>query len=94
MADNNPKIDSYGNKYWYQNDLLHRTDGLPAVEYANGDKSWYQHGKLHRTDGPAIEYSNGRKEWYQNGINYSFKNWLEVCSQSYEGKCELVLTYG
>jgi hypothetical protein len=28
-----------GDKYWYQNDRLHRLDG-PAIEYANGAKIW------------------------------------------------------
>ena len=29
-----------GNKSWWQDDKLHRTDG-PAVEYASGTKAWY-----------------------------------------------------
>ena len=33
-----------GTKSWYQNGLLHRTDG-PAIEHANGNKHWYQNGK-------------------------------------------------
>jgi hypothetical protein len=54
-----------GDKFWYQNDKLHRLDG-PAVEWSDGDKSWYQNDKLHRLDGPACEYANGNKTWYQN----------------------------
>jgi hypothetical protein len=57
------KIDDEGNKRWYHNNQLHRTDG-PAVEYANGNKSWYVDGKCHRADGPAVEYANGDKYWY------------------------------
>ena len=60
-------IDEDGNKRWYQNDLLHRTDG-PAVEYADGDTRWYQNGKRHRTDGPAIEFGDGDKSWYYMGL--------------------------
>ena len=60
------KVDTNGDKYWYQDGKLHRTDG-PAIEYADGDKHWYQNGKLHRTDGPAAEYTSGDKHWYQNG---------------------------
>jgi hypothetical protein len=59
-------IKENGDKFWYQNDLLHREDG-PAAEYANGDRVWYQNGRLHRFDGPAIEYVNGHKEWYFDG---------------------------
>jgi len=36
--------DSNGDKFWYQNNKLHRIDG-PAIEHANGDKHWYQNGK-------------------------------------------------
>jgi len=59
-----------GNKRWYQNGKLHRTDG-PAVEYADGGKHWYQDGKLHRTDGPAVEYPDGDKYWYIEGEEYT-----------------------
>ncbi len=31
--------DIIGDKSWYINDKLHRTDG-PAVEWADGDKYW------------------------------------------------------
>ena len=93
MADNKPEIDSYGNKYWYQNGELHRTDG-PAIERTNGDKVWCQNGKYHCTYGPAMEYASGGKYWFINGNEYSFKKWLQLCSLSYEEQCELVLTYG
>ena len=41
------KVCANGDKYWYQNDKRHRTDG-PAVERANGTKEWYQDGKKYR----------------------------------------------
>jgi hypothetical protein len=55
-----------GDRFWYQNDKLHRLDG-PAVEYADGDRVWYQNGMPHRLDGPAIEYANGYKEYWIDG---------------------------
>ena len=55
-----------GNKYWYTNGQLNRSDG-PAAEYANGNKYWYINGQLDRFDGPAIEYADGEKRWYTNG---------------------------
>jgi hypothetical protein len=64
---NNPFIDKYGNKRWYnEKSQIHREDG-PAIEYADGDKEWRLNGLLHREDGPAIESANGDKYWYLNG---------------------------
>jgi len=63
------KVDVYGNKRYYVNNVLHREDG-PAVEYANGDKWWYKNGELHREDGPALEWVSGYKAWYLNGKFY------------------------
>ena len=60
------KVYTNGDRYWYQNDKLHRLDG-PAVEFANGTRSWHQNGQRHRTDGPAVEYADGDRYWYQNG---------------------------
>ena len=63
----NPKIDSDGNKYWYNaKGELHREDG-PAVEWADGSNYWFINGKLHREDGPAFENINGDNYWYING---------------------------
>jgi hypothetical protein len=55
-----------GDRFWFQNDLLHRLDG-PAFESANGDRQWWQNGKLHRLDGPAIEFASGDREWWIEG---------------------------
>jgi len=60
------KVKDSGDKWWRQNDKLHRLDG-PAIERSNGSKAWYQNDNLHRLDGPAFENSNGNKTWYQNG---------------------------
>jgi hypothetical protein len=62
----NGLIEKFGNKFWYQDDQLHRLDG-PAVEYTNGTKYWYQSGKIHRLDGPACECYNDTKYWYYQG---------------------------
>src|SRR5271165_3436846 len=56
---------SNGDKCWYLNGRLHRTDG-PAIEYANGAKYWYLNGKFHRTDGPACEYTDGETRYWIN----------------------------
>lgn len=58
--------DVNGDKSWYLNGKLHRTDG-PAVECVCGTKLWYLNGEFHREDGPACEYTNGDKLWYLNG---------------------------
>ena len=58
--------DTDGNRYWYRDDRLHRTDGA-AIEWANGDRWWYRNRVLHRDDGPAVERVNGTCEWYVDG---------------------------
>jgi len=66
---NNPQIDKYGTKRWFnESGQLHRDGDKPAVVWADGDKFWYRNGKRHR-DGnkPALERPNGDKFWYQNG---------------------------
>jgi len=69
-------VEEDGDKYWYLNGMLHRTDG-PAVECTNGDKCWYLNDKIHREDGPAIEYANGNRYWYLRGIEYSEEEFLK-----------------
>jgi hypothetical protein len=85
-------IDDRGNKFWYQNDLLHRTDG-PAIEFASGAKSWYHNGLRHRTDGPAIERADGDKYWYIKGVDYTFNNWLELVNTTEVQKTLMRLQY-
>ena len=61
--------DYLGNKRYYKNNLLHRDDNLPAIEYADGETQWYKEGKLHRLDGPAREWYRWikYKEWWVEG---------------------------
>jgi hypothetical protein len=74
-------IDQDGNKFYYLNDQLHRTNG-PAIEYIGGSKAWYLNGKRHRTDGPAIEWFTGSKCWYYHderiycNSQKEFEQWL------------------
>ena len=58
-------VDEYGNRRWFVNGMLHRTDG-PAIEWRDGDRWWYKDGQLHREDGPAVERANGDRKWYRN----------------------------
>jgi hypothetical protein len=86
-------VDQFGHKYWYSNDLLHRTDG-PAIEYADGDKAWCLNDLLHRTDGPAIEYADGDK-WYLHGKRLTFDQWLDRSTGlTAQQKTFFVLQYG
>tara|TARA_R110000851_G_scaffold328860_1_gene500255 strand:- start:1040 stop:1318 length:279 start_codon:yes stop_codon:yes gene_type:complete len=90
----NPEIDQYGDKYWYDtNGEYHRTDG-PAIEYASGTKIWYKHSLVHRTDGPAVEWANGTNEWYLNDQRMSFEEWLYEVDISTEAKVMMKLVYG
>ena len=40
------RINIFGDKRYYVNNVLHREDG-PAVEYANGDKEWWLKNKYY-----------------------------------------------
>jgi hypothetical protein len=72
----NPKINRAGDRHWYANGKLHRTDG-PAAEYADGSKEWIINGNLHRTDGPACEWADGELWWCLNDTCYTFDKWLD-----------------
>jgi len=51
-----------------QQNLLHRDDDLPAVEYSDGSKQWYKNGLIHRDGGlPALVWEDGYKEWWVGG---------------------------
>jgi len=63
------KIEANGDRLWYGDQLLHRTDG-PAIERVNGYRAWWQGGRLHRSDGPAIEESGGGRSWLVNGLRH------------------------
>lgn len=54
------KVDSDGNKSWWINGQLHRTDG-PALEYADGSKFWYLNGE--KMDESTYLYLTGVKDW-------------------------------
>ena len=43
MNETNPVVNDYGDKFWYQDGLLHRLDG-PAIEWADG-KEWFIEGE-------------------------------------------------
>ena len=62
------ETDEYGTIFYYnEKDQLHRDNGLPAIEDADGDKEWFVDGKHHRDGGlPAIEYADGGKSWWVN----------------------------
>jgi hypothetical protein len=71
------KVYDNGDKFWYLDGKVHRTDG-PAVECADGTKIWLLNGKRHRVDGPAIEYAYGGKHWYLDGKELTESQWLEA----------------
>ena len=57
----NPVIKDNGDQYWYQNDLIHRDNDLPAIVCANGNKFWYKNGLMHQE---TIEEVNWIKEGF------------------------------
>ena len=67
-----------GTTRWFIQGAYGRSDGLPAIEAADGSLHWYvenpkrggfgQRGSVeHRDDGPAIIRANGDKLWYRFG---------------------------
>jgi len=87
-------IDEYGHKRYYKDRAmtkLHRLDGRPAVEYADGSKAWYVGGRHHRLDGPAVEDANGYKAWYFDGIRLSEKQFNALTATTIELTVELTL---
>jgi hypothetical protein len=96
MSLNAPKVVEHanGNKFWYLNGKLHRTDG-PAAEYADGGKAWYLNGDRHRTDGPAFVLANDNSKWYLYNKLYELDDWLiKNDALSEEDKVMMKLTYG
>jgi hypothetical protein len=75
------KVDTNGDRDWWQNDKLHRLDG-PAVERANGNRQWWQKGLLHRTDGPAVEFADGYREWWIEGRFFTEKRFNQQTKKS------------
>jgi hypothetical protein len=59
--------------------MLHRVDGGPAVEYADGSREWWVDGNLHRVDGPAYEGADGSRQWWVDGKRH------RVDGPAYEG---------
>ena len=56
------KVNKYGTKHYFENDLLHRANGLPAIERSDGTKIYYENGLRHRANGlPAVECADGTK---------------------------------
>jgi hypothetical protein len=56
-----------GDKYWYQNGLLHREDGPAEERFSEKREDWWILGKRHRIGGPA-HTSPYEKSWWRNGI--------------------------
>jgi hypothetical protein len=55
-------------KVWYKNNLIHRDNDLPAIEFFDGDKEYWEDQKMHRIKGPAIEYkSSNCFAWFYEG---------------------------
>ena len=74
----NPRIDRYGNLYWYNEIMqLHGTGG-PALIYPNGEQHWYFNGNSHRLDGPAIIYSNGDKQYWIHGHKLTEEEYYDI----------------
>ena len=53
------EYDTYGNKVWLEDGLLHRDDG-PAIEWADGNKEWWLNGKEYtKEEYVLLQFSRG-----------------------------------
>lgn len=68
-----------GDKYWHDNDKLHREGDKPAAMISTTLRDdvkaytyeWRVNGHLHRAaDKPAIEHANGDREWWVGGVRH------------------------
>jgi hypothetical protein len=68
MQEYKVTIDGKGTQRWYnEDDQLHRENDKPALVYKNGNQFWFKNGKRHRENGPAVIYHNGSQYWYLKG---------------------------
>lgn len=58
-----PKVE----RFFDEENKLHRDDDLPAVIVENGPKYWLQHGVQHRENGPAVIHPDGSTEYWVEG---------------------------
>ena len=63
-------ITAIGDKKWYFNDELHRSNAHAYINNTTKTKHWHNHGVLSREDGPAIEDDDSR-EWWLNGVRHN-----------------------
>ena len=70
------EINTYGIIFHYnKNNLKHRGNDLPAMEYSNGTKYHYKNGLKHRVNGlPAVTWNdvNGSVEFWEY---WEFHKW-------------------
>ena len=55
-------IDRTGTKFWRREEMFHRDENLPAVEYADGHKAWYLNNICYRYDS-WVTYNNSQCFW-------------------------------
>jgi hypothetical protein len=57
-----------GCEEYYENGVLHRDGGLPALIHANGSKEYFIYGKRRtREFGPSIEWATGEVVYEDEG---------------------------
>lgn len=67
--DDKPAVINKDNeKYWYQNNVLHRVNN-PAVIKLDSEL-WYLNGRRHRIGGPSFYGRGFESRWYVNGLEY------------------------
>lgn len=91
----NPVIDQFGTKKWYNDKgQLHNENG-PAVMYSDGAQFWRVNGEAHRTDGPAVINPDGSQHWYINNKKYyNNRSYQKAAGITDEDMLAITLKYG
>lgn len=67
--DDKPAVVTETNeKFWYQNNALHRVNNPAIIEL--GFEHWYLNGKRHRIGGPSFYGQGYKPKWYVDNLEY------------------------
>lgn len=74
--------DEIGERYYNEDQELHREDGPAYHSYLTGTKAWYLYGEKHNEKGPAVIYGDcGAVQYWIKGKQISEEEFNKVRRQ-------------